>query len=508
MTSFYRFIFKKVSSKFFNKTELKENTNKALELINRNRNYEGKSVIPNVKPGFLRSVIKDSPPEKGESIDKILSDVEKMIIPNMMHWQHENFFGFFPSNINHNVMVADFISSAFNTPGFTWQSNPAGTELENIMMDWCAKMLNLPEYFLIKNSGGGTIANTIGDSLLLSVVAAKYKKMKERKISLTDSRLLNFVGYYTEHSHMQHHKALFVKDIAYRKALPVVFDKESQNYKLEQGFEKIIEEDINKGLIPFWMGTTIGTTSTGAQDDIQEIAKICLKYDIYLTVDCAWAGAYFILPEFKTLGESLKGADAVTINFGKMMLCGMSSALFYVKDKFLLNESLSGKYSQFNLNPEYLKNEYSNLNDVIDYKDWQIGLGRRFNSLKLWFLIRSYGTEGLCEFLKSTILQAEKFEKLLENDSRFEKVCKREFSLVCFRLCKDKNGISIPKHKLNDVNEKFLNHITKFGEVFLIGSKINETYFLRSAFGTPNSGVEQAFNLWEKIIDNLNTFIY
>jgi aromatic-L-amino-acid/L-tryptophan decarboxylase len=489
---------------FLNDESLQINANHAIEII-KNEHKKMKSsdyrVSPDIKPGFLRSVIPNQPPKNSEDMSKILSDVEKLLIPNMLHWQHPKFFGFFPSNSSDAALIAELLSTAFNTPGFTWHANPAATELENIVMDWCVQILSLPDKFLIKNQGGGTVANTIGDSILLSVIAAKYKKMKELKIECDDLRVLKFVGYYTEHSHMQHHKALCIKDIPYKKPLPVEFDEITKNFKLKPGYEKIIENDIEQGLIPFWIGSTIGTTSTGACDNIFELSDLCKKYNIYLTVDCAWAGSYFILDEYKQLAQSLIGVNSICINFAKVMLSGMSASLFYVDDKFLLTESLSGKNSQLFQNPEYLKNQFSELNDVIDYKDWQIGLGRRFNSLKIWFLIRNYGVEGLKEFIKHTLNLAEYFEKKIQEDmhKRFELICKREFSLICFRIIKDSKGNIIPQDKLNDINLKFLNLINKDGQVFMVGSKINDLYFLRAAFGTPNSTTDDVDFLWEKI---------
>ena len=484
-------------NKFFDTEALVSSGQEALNLISEEYNtLEKKEVVPNVQPGFLRNLLPEEPPTKGESLKQIIQDTRKFIIPNLTQWQHPNFYAYFPSNMSHGAIVGDMISLAFNTPGFTWVASPASTELENIVVDWIVKFLGLPEVFLLKNKGGGTISSTIGDAIFLSVHAAKHRKMQELGMEFTDPRVLKLVGYYTGISHSQNYKGLYIKDIPYRREIPIYYNEEVQNYQIKvEEFEKMVEKDVSDGLIPFWCGTTIGSTSLGCCDPIQEISQICKKHKIYLNVDAAWAGSALVVPEIReTMGKGLDGIDSIAINFGKWNMCGNNSAIYFVADKENYREALLGGPT-----PEYLKNKFTNEYDIIDYKDWQIGLGRRFNSLRIWFMIRSIGVEGLRENIVSKIELAKEFENLLNNNSRFEKICKRELSLVCFRLIKDQNGNKIPDEKVNENNKKLLDSINETNKYHLVGSVVNNIHFLRFVVCNHNTTKEHIRKAWEMI---------
>lgn len=467
-------------------TELMQGLEQAWKIVSRYYDKDFKN--PKIKaykdfePGFIRNSFSNSPPEKAEALSKIIEDTEKYIIPGIRQWQHPRFFAYFPSTISHQALIADFIANAFLAIGFTWHSSPANTELENLVCDWVVKMLGLPEKFMISSKGGGMLANTIGDGIFTGVLAAKHKKMKELGITTSDTSTLGkFVGYYSEHCHMQVFKALHLKDISHIRALPVEFDKESQNFKLKDSYIDVIEEDVKNGLIPFFFGSCIGTTSTGAFDDIAKISEICKKHNIFLLTDCAWAGSYFVMPEYQYLSKSLEYANCVCINFCKTLMSGPNTAAFYIDDKILLSEATAGKYSSVNPNPEYLKNKYTNQNDIIDYKDWQIGLGRKFSSIKVFYVIRSFGLEGLREVLNNSIKLATYFNELISKDSRFSLFCKQSLGLVCIRLVKI-NDQYIKEGDLNRVNQELVDLANSTLEVFLTGGKTDDKYYIRCSF--------------------------
>ena len=369
------------------------------------------------------------------------------------------------------------------TIGFTWHANPASSEMESLISDWLVQLFGLPEKFLIKNPGGGMLGWTIGDDLFYSVLVAKYKKFKELKVTYKDTEVSKkLVGYYTKHCHLQIFKALYLKDISNIRELPLEFDEKSGNYKLRSDYTDIIEEDVKNGLIPFYFGTTIGTTSSGANDDVEEISKICQKYKIFLTVDCAWAGSYFCLDEYKHLSKSLQNANCVCINLAKCFTTGTGCASFFIDDKRLLMETMAGKGSENAPPSEYLRNQYSENQDIIDYRDWQIGLGRPFNSLKVWFVIRGYGVEGMQNLMNQSIKQASFFSEDIVKDERFALHCKQSLGLICFKLVKYYDGTNIPNDKLNALNKKYLDIVNMTGDVFLCGSEVNGDYFLRASF--------------------------
>jgi glutamate/tyrosine decarboxylase-like PLP-dependent enzyme len=339
----------------------------------------------------------------------------------------------------------------------------------------------------------------MGDIIFLSIHAAKHRKMKELNMELHDPRMLKLVGYYTGITHSLNHKALYMKDIPYRREVPVYFNDEVQNYQIKvEEFEQMVEKDISEGLIPFWCGTTIGSTSLGCNDPIDQIAKICKKHRIFVNVDAAWAGAALIVPEIRAeIGKGLDLVDAIGINFGKWGMCGNNSAVLYVADKNAYRESLLGGAT-----PQYLKNKYTDEYDIIDYKDWQIGLGRRFNSLRFWYMIRSLGVEGMRDNITEKIELAKEFETLLKQNPQFEMVCKRELSLVCFRLVKDKSGNVIPKDKVNDVNTKLLELIEATNKYHLVSSLIKDTIFIRFVICNHNTKSHHVRELWRLFEDN------
>jgi len=482
---------------YYNIDDLLKYGNQALDLIGETyQNLEKERVVPDVEPGFLRQLLPENPPQKGESFEDILNDTKTKILPNLTQWQHPNFYAYFPCNMSSAAIIGDMISLAFNSPGFTWIASPATTELENIVADWIVKMMNLPEKFLLKNSGGGAILASIGISIFYSIHAGKYRKMKELGIDLTDPKSLKFVGYYTSLSHSENQRGLLVKDIPYRRAVPVHWNEKIKNFSIDvQEFREMVEKDISDGLIPFWCGATIGTTPCGSVDPIPEIAEVCKKYGMWLNVDAAWAGGAFVVPELRQeYGAGLEEVDSLTINFAKGTMSGNGSALFFVGDKKVYNESLGGK-----INPEYLKNKFTEENDITDYKDWQLGLGKRFNSLRLWFVIRKYGVEGLQKNILDKIELTKYFESLVTKSDKFTLVCKRSLNLICFRMIKDKDGNIIPEDKLNEFNRKLLELINLSGHYYLVGSEINGLYFLRFTPGNHNTLNQHIDALWKHI---------
>lgn len=318
--------------------------------------------------------------------------------------------------------------------------------------------------------------------------------MQELGIEFNDPRMLKFVGYYSGITHSLSHKALYMKDIHYRREIPVYFDEKIQNYQIKvEEFEAMVEKDISEGLIPFWCGTTLGSTSLGCNDPIPEIAKICNKHKIFCNVDAAWAGAALVVPEIREeMGKGLELVDAISINFGKWNMCGNNSAVYYVADKSNYRSSLLGGAT-----PQYLKNKFTDEFDITDYKDWQVGLGRRFNSLRFWFMIRSLGVEGMRDNITSKVNLAKEFEAFVTKHSQFELICKRELSLVCFRLVKDKDGKEIPKDKINKVNERLLEMIEATNQYHLVSSKIDDKLFIRFVVCNHNTTSQNVQDLWK-----------
>ena len=246
---------------------------------------------------------------------------KKVIFPGTMRWQSPKFFGYYPASTNVTNIFGDMFNVINNSPNFSYATSPAWTELENIMVDWSVKGLGLPEHFLLKNSGGGIIQNSASEALFNSVHAAKYKKRKELGIEMDNPAVLKFVGYFGEGSFAGIEKALSVKDIFHRRSIPYIYNQEKLNYELDvDKFEKMVEEDVEKGLVPFWAGFSYGNSFCAAIDLSQRAIEICKKHKMWINVDAAWLGSTWISERYRPAPELLESIDSIDINFSKLLL--------------------------------------------------------------------------------------------------------------------------------------------------------------------------------------------
>ena len=335
-------------------------------------NVENYSVKSDVKPGEIRKNLQKAPPKDGKSIDFLLEDIDNLIMPGITHWQSPKFFGYFPSNTSGPSILADLISSSLGVNGMVWETSPACTELETHVLDWLAEMLSLPEYFLSDNNGGGVIQDTASSASLCALIAAREKKTKG-KSNLFGSKE-NLVAYASSETHSSIEKAAMIAGIGSKNIRKIdVNDDFSMNTDL---LTKQIIKDIKEGYSPFFVCATIGTTSSNAIDSLYKIGKVSNQYKLWMHVDAAMAGTAAICPEYRYMHKGLEYAESYLFNPHKWMLTNFDCSCLFIKNKKDLISALS-------IMPEYLKTDTSNKDDVIDYRDWQIPLGRRFRSLKL-----------------------------------------------------------------------------------------------------------------------------
>lgn len=479
---------------------------KVLKMIaNEYDNISKKPVFPQINPGYLRKVIPSIPPQAPETFDTILEETKKHIIPNMTNWQHPNFFAYFLSNVHYSSIMAEMISTAFNTVGFTWFSSPSCTELENIMMDWCVDALNLPKKFRFDQTGGGCIYTTIGEIIMLTVHSAKFAKKIELNISNKDPLNMKFVGYYSGLCHISSKKALMLKDIPYIREIPVQFNLETYSYESSpEMFEEMLKKDIKNGLIPFWVGTTIGGTSTGGADNLVKMGEICREYKLFMNVDAAWAGSAFICPEYQApFKNGLEYADALQINFGKWMMTGIGCSLGWVADRKNFTQGISGQKEE--LKSVYLENSYSEADDVIDYKDWNISLSKKFTALKIWYVFRSLGVKGIQDEIRKAVNLAIYFEKMILNEPRLEIPFQRNLNLICVRIIKDKNGITYTEEEQGKINRLFLTELNKEGKFHLSGASMRNIFYIRVVIGNLTTNEENVKELFAHMQSTLNS---
>lgn len=440
-------------------------------------NIEQQPVLSQVKPGEIRAHLPKEAPREPEAFDAMLRDMNKVILPGVTHWQSPNFFAYFPANASGPAILGDFLSSALGVQGMLWATSPSCTELETHVLDWLVPMLGLPEKFLSSRQGGGVIQDTASSSSLCAMLAAR-----ERATNFSSNRKGcdgRLVAYTSNQAHSSLEKAAMVAGIGTDNLrLITVDDKFAMR---PEALAKQVEEDRLAGLIPFFISATLGTTSSNAFDPLAEIAAIARANDLWFHVDAAMSGTAAVCPEFRYLQNGIEFADSYTFNPHKWMFTNFDCNCFYVADRKALINTLS-------ILPEYLRNQATESGDVFDYRDWHIPLGRRFRSLKLWFVIRHYGIEGLQFHVRRHVSLAQQFLGWVKQDGRFEVVAPVPLNLVCFR------------HRGGDkANEELMNRLNRSGDLYLTHTKLDGKFTLRLCVGQTNTEARHVERAWKRI---------
>ncbi|XP_051039443.1 histidine decarboxylase [Phodopus roborovskii] len=442
-----------------------------------------RQVTPDVQPGYLRAQLPVSAPEEPESWDSIFGDIERIIMPGVVHWQSPHMHAYYPALTSWPSLLGDMLADAINCLGFTWASSPACTELEMSVMDWLAKMLGLPEHFLHhhpSSQGGGILQSTVSESTLIALLAARKNKILEMKLSEPDadesSLNARLVAYASDQAHSSVEKAGLIS-LVKMKFLPV-----DDNFSLRgEALQRAIEEDKKQGLVPVFVCATLGTTGVCAFDRLSELGPICASEGLWLHVDAAYAGTAFLCPELRGFLEGIEYADSFTFNPSKWMMVHFDCTGFWVKDKYKLQQT-------FSVNPVYLR--HANSGVATDFMHWQIPLSRRFRSIKLWFVIRSFGVKNLQAHVRHGTEMAKYFESLVRNDPFFEIPAKRHLGLVVFRL-----------KGPNCLTESVLKEIAKDGQLFLIPATIHDKLIIRFTVTSQFTTKEDILRDWHLIRD-------
>ncbi|ELV10632.1 Histidine decarboxylase [Tupaia chinensis] len=440
-------------------------------------------VTPDVQPGYLRAQLPDSAPEEPESWDNIFGDIERVIMPGVVHWQSPHMHAYYPALTSWPSLLGDMLADAINCLGFTWASSPACTELEMNVMDWLAKMLGLPEHFLHhhpSSQGGGVLQSTVSESTLIALLAARKNKILEMKTTEpnSDESSLNarLIAYASDQAHSSVEKAGLIS-LVKMKFLPV-----DDNFSLRgETLQKAIEEDRQRGLVPVFVCATLGTTGVCAFDCLSELGPICASEGLWLHIDAAYAGTAFLCPEFRGFLKGIEYADSFTFNPSKWMMVHFDCTGFWVKDKYKLQQT-------FSVNPVYLR--HANSGVATDFMHWQIPLSRRFRSIKLWFVIRSFGVKNLQAHVRHGTEMAKYFESLVRDDPFFEIPAKRHLGLVVFRL-----------KGPNCLTESVLKEIAKVGRLFLIPATIQDKLIIRFTVTSQFTTRDDILRDWSLIQD-------
>lgn len=438
---------------------------------------ESYPVLSRAKPGQIRASLPASPPARGETFGAILGDIEKLIIPGITHWQSPNFFAFFPANASGPAILGDLLSSGLGVQGMLWATSPACTELETHVLDWLVEMLGLPEKFLSTSTGGGVIQDTASSAALCALLAAR-----ERATNFASNRQGcngKLVAYTSTQAHSAIAKGIQIAGMG-RDSLRLIGVDE--NFAMRPDvLAQQIDADRRAGLTPCFVCATIGTTSSNAMDPLPEIGRICRENGIWLHVDAAMAGTAALCPEFRHTHAGVEVADSYAFNPHKWMFTNFDCDCFYVADRKALIQTLS-------ILPEFLRNQATESGAVIDYRDWQIPLGRRFRALKLWFVIRHYGIEGLQHHVRRHVELAQQFAGWVKADNRFELAAPVPLNLVCFR------------HKGGDeVNQGLMERLNRSGDLYLTHTKLAGRTTLRLCVGQTNTEARHVEWAWKRI---------
>jgi len=438
---------------------------------------ESLPVLSRVEPGQIRASLPAHPPAKGEPFEAIVRDVDNLILPGITHWQSPNFFAYFPTSVSGPSILGELLSAGLGIQGMLWATSPACTELETHVLDWLVEMLALPEKFLSRNSGGGVIQDTASSASLCAILAAR-----ERATNFSsnqrgcDGRL---VAYVSSQAHSSLEKDIQAAGIG-RQNLRVI-EVDDKFAMRPEVLAARIEQDHLAGLTPFFVSATVGTTSSNALDPLPKIGEVCRRHKLWLHVDAAMSGTAALCPEFRYIHEGLELADSYCFNPHKWMFTNFDCDCFYIADKKSLIQTLS-------VLPEYLRNKATESGAVIDYRDWQVPLGRRFRALKLWFVIRHYGVEGLQHHVRRHVALAQEFAGWVKNDSRFELAAPAPLNLVCFRLKKDDSG-----------NQSLMDRLNRSGDLYLTHTRLNDRLTLRLCIGQTHTERRHVEKAWQRI---------
>uniref|UniRef100_A0A8C4Z105 Aromatic-L-amino-acid decarboxylase n=1 Tax=Gadus morhua TaxID=8049 RepID=A0A8C4Z105_GADMO len=409
-------------------------------------NIEHRRVYPDVEPGYLRSMIPSEAPLEPESYEDVLKDVDRVIMPGA--------------------------------------ASPACTELETVMLDWLGKMLQLPEDFLAgtKGQGGGVIQGTASEATLMALLAARCKAVKcvhESDPQRSEADIISkLIAYTSEEAHSSVERAGLIGGVGIR----MVATDEHFSVRAET-LEKMVAEDKAAGFIPFFFCATLGTTPSCAFDKITELGPLCNAENIWMHIDAAYAGSSFICPEFRPLLDGVEFADSFNFNPHKWLLVNFDCSAMWVKKRTDL-------IGAFKLDPVYLKYDNQESGLVTDYRHWGIPLGRRFRSLKLWFVFRMYGQSGLQAYIRKHVELAKVFETMVKKDKRFEICAEVVLGLVCFRL-----------KGSDELNEALLKEMTHLGRIHLVPCKLRGRFVLRFAVCGRTTELRHVQEAWTHITE-------
>jgi aromatic-L-amino-acid/L-tryptophan decarboxylase len=434
-------------------------------------------VASTVEPGAIRARLPAAAPEQGEPFERMLEDVERILMPGITHWQSPRFFGYFPANTSGPSILGELLAAGLGVQGMLWSTSPACTELESHVLDWLVDLMGLPGSFRSSSAGGGVIQDSASSAVLCALLAARERATGYGSNAQGVERGL--MVYASGQAHSSVEKAVGIAGLG-RENLRQIEVDDRFAMRLDR-LAEAIGRDRAAGRRPCCVVGTVGTTSSLAVDPVRRIGEFCRAERVWLHVDGAMAGAAAVCPEHRGMLDGLEWADSYCFNPHKWLFTNFDCDCFYVADRSALIRALS-------ILPEYLKNRATESGAVIDYRDWQVPLGRRFRALKLWFVLLYYGVEGLRQEIRRHVALARQLAGWIQADGRFELVVPAALNLVCFRVRGD-----------DCASERLLARLNGSGRLFLTHTRLGDRYVLRLCVGQTQTREEHIREAWDLI---------
>lgn len=437
-----------------------------------------------VNPGDIRNQLPNQPPEMAESMKDIFNDFKNIILPGVTHWQHPSFHAYFNANNSRPSILAEMLTATLGAQCMIWATSPSATELEEVTMKWLKGMLGLPE------SWHGSIQNGASDATLIALLTAR-ERVTGFKLNSSRSSNRVFRVYGSEQAHSSLDKAVAIAGIGQQNLVKVAVDDQ---YAMDpEKLREAIQKDIDRGFQPLMVMAAIGTTGSTAIDPLLPIAHVCEEYEIWLHVDAALAGTSLILDEMRWMVQGIEKAESFVVNPHKWMFTNFDCSAYFVKDKKALLRT-------FSVSPEYLRTKEDE--QVNNYRDWGIPLGRRFRALKLWFVIRSFGVEGLRQKIRLHLQLAQWFKERVLRASIFELCAPVPLNTICFRVSPTNKN----KLDLDALNKELLESVNATGKIYITHTMLQRRYVLRMVIGQTEVAqrhVEKAWKLLHSTAEEL-----
>jgi aromatic-L-amino-acid/L-tryptophan decarboxylase len=433
---------------------------------------EDRPVQPDVEPGSVRAQLPPTAPERPDPFDEVLADLDRVVVPALTQWQHPGWFAYFPANTSGPSMLADLVSAGLGVQGMLWSTGPAATEVETHVLDWFVDLLGLPAAYRSDGTGGGVIQDSASSATLCALLAARWR-------AAGDGPFDHLRAYTSDQAHSSVEKAVRVAGLHPDQLRLVGVDRAYAMRPDE--LAAAMAADRAGGLLPFLVVATTGTTSSTALDPLGPIGEAARAESAWLHVDAAHAGSALLCPELRWIADGLEHADSFCFDPHKWLFTNFDCDCMWVADRSALIGALS-------VLPEYLRNAASESGAVIDYRDWHVPLGRRFRALKLWFVLRSFGAEGLRERLRAHVALAGDLAGRVDAHPLLELAAPVPLNLVCLRHA---GG--------DEATEALLAHVNRPGDVYCTHTRLDGRFVLRVAIGSSTTERRHVEQLWRRL---------